>query len=347
MYSGKNSSIIRKLQTIVALGAEVMVVSADITNLEQMSAAIQKANHQFGQIHGVIHAAAVPGGGIIQLTTLEAVASALAPKVRGTRVLDVLFKDTQLDFFVLCSSLSSFAGAPGIVDYTAENAFLDAFAHYKTSQNSSFTISINWDRWNGLGMAVAVEARHKAITGEDLAAGMTVSEGIEAFRRIHSCATVPQVIVSTQNILTQFHSKNSVKSFKHELAQVTNYPKPQLGNAYVAPSSEIESTLAEIWQQILGVEPVGVRDNFFELGGDSLFAAQLVSRLCKTFEIELPYKSLFSAPTVAELAEVMLQKLAEQTDQEALAQALAEIEQLSEDEAQEILTSQAVGGLNE
>ena len=288
---------------------------------------------------------------MIQLTTLEAAASALAPKVRGTRVLDVLFKDTQLDFFVFCSSLSSFAGAPGIVDYTAENAFLDAFAHYRTSQNSSFTISINWDRWKGLGMAVAVEARHQTITGKELVAGMTVSEGIEAFRRIHSCATVPQVIVSTQNVLTQFHSKNSVESFKHELAQVNlskpTYPKPQLGNAYVAPSSEIESTLADIWQQILGVEPVGVRDNFFELGGDSLFAAQLVSRLSKTFEIELPYQSLFSAPTVAELAEVMIQKLAEQTDQEALAQALAEIEQLSEDEAQEILTSQAVGGLNE
>ncbi|MBR8835866.1 MAG: KR domain-containing protein [Stigonema ocellatum SAG 48.90 = DSM 106950] len=345
------SSIIRKLQTIVALGAEVMVVSADITNLEQMSAAIQKANHQFGQIHGVIHAAAVPGGGMIQLTTLEAAASALAPKVRGTRVLDVLFKDTQLDFFVLCSSLSSFTGGPGIVDYTAENAFLDAFAHYRTSQNSSFTISINWDRWKGLGMAVAVEARHKAIIGEDLREGMTVSEGIEAFRRIHSCATVPQVIVSTQNVPTQFHSQDSVKSFKNQLALVNlskpTYPRPQLGNAYVAPSNEIESTLADIWQQILGVEPVGIDDNFFELGGDSLFAAQIVSRLCKTFEIELPYKSFLNAPTVAELAEVMIQKLTDQTDQEALAQALAEIEQLSEDEAQEILASQGIGGLNE
>ncbi len=341
------SSKIRKLQTIEALGAEVMVINADITNREQMSAAIQKANHQFGEIHGVIHAAAVPGGGMIQLTTQQAVASALAPKVKGTRVLDLLFKETKLDFFVQCSSLSSFTGGLGIVDYTAENAFLDAFAHYRTSQNSSFTISINWDRWKGLGMAVAVEARHKAMTGEEIVTGMTLAEAIEAFRRILYSSTVPQIIVSTQDFPSQIHRQHFVKSFNKELASKPTHPRPRLRNAYVAPSNEIERTLADVWQQILGIELVGIHDNFFELGGDSLFAAQLVSRLCKTFEIELPYNNFFIAPTVAELAEVIIQKLTEQTDCEALAQALAEIEQLSEDEAQEILASQAVGGFNE
>ncbi|MDF5721978.1 MAG: beta-ketoacyl synthase N-terminal-like domain-containing protein [Rhizonema sp. PD37] len=341
------SSKIRKLQTIEALGAQIMVINADITNSEQMSAAIQKANHQFGEIHGVIHAAAVPGGGMIQLTTQQAVACGLAPKVKGTRVLDLLFKETKLDFFVLCSSLSSFTGGLGIIDYTAENAFLDAFAYYRTAQNDSFTVSINWDRWKGLGMAVAVEARHKAMTGEDIVAGMTLAEGIEAFRRILYSSTVPQVIVSTQDFPSQIHRKDNVKSFKNELASKPTHPRPRLRNVYVAPSNEIESTLADIWQQILGIELVGIYDNFFELGGDSLFAAQLVSRLCKTFEIELPYKNFFSGPTVAELALVIIQKLAEQTDREALAQALAEIEQLSEDEAQEILASQAIGGSNE
>ncbi len=323
------SSIIQKLQTIEALSAQVMVINADITNLEQMSAAIQKANHQFGEIHGVIHAAAVPGGGMIQRTTQAAIASAIAPKVKGTRVLDLLFRDTKLDFFILCSSLSSFTGGLGIVDYTAENAFVDAFAHYRTSQNSSSTISINWDRWKGLGMAVAVEARHQVITGEELVAGMTVSEGVEAFRRILSSSTVPQVIVSTQDF--PVHPKDSVKSLKQDLTQVSlskpTYRRPQVGNTYTAPTNEIEITLVDIWQQILGVEPIGIHDNFFELGGDSLFAAQLVSRLCKTFEIELSYKNFFDASTVAELAKVMIQKLTEQTDHQALAQALAEIEQ--------------------
>jgi len=336
---------IQKLQDIEVLGAEVMVVSADVANFGEMSDAIARANDRFGQIHGVIHAAAVPEGGMIQLKMLEAAAKTLAPKVRGTRVLDVLFKDTQLDFFVLCSSLNSFLGTRGRVDYCAANAFLDTFAHYSNSQNGTFTRSINWDRWKNLGMAVTAEARHREITGEELTAGITSEEGIEAFRRILCSSTVPQVAISTRNIQNLLiGSKNSIKSWEEELAQLSqsrpSHPRPNLGNAYVAPSNEIEQTLADIWQQLLGLEQVGIHDNFFELGGDSLFATQLVSQLSKTFQIELSYKSFFNEPTVAGLAEVIIKKIVEQTEQDELAQALANIEQLSEDEVHTVLLSQ-------
>ncbi|WP_442939926.1 KR domain-containing protein [Nostoc sp.] len=337
------SSKIRKLQTMEALGAEVMVVSADVTNLEQMSAVLKKSKQQFSQINGVIHAAAVSGGGMIQLKAKEAAVSTLAPKVRGIRVLEALFKDDDLDFFVLCSSLSSFLGTSGMVDYTAENAFIDAFAHYNTFKHGTFIRSINWDRWNSVGMAVAVEARHKEITGEELTAGMTCFEAIEAFRRILCNSTVPQVIVSTQDFPTLMKPKESTKSLAEELTQLTRsqptHPRPKLGNAYVAPRNEVERTIADIWQQLLSIEKVGIYDNFFELGGDSLFATQLIARLCQYFQIELSYKGFFNGSTIAALSEVIVEKLAKQTDQEELAKALADIEQLSEKEVQAILTS--------
>ena len=338
------SSKIRKLQSLEALGSEVMTISADVADSEQMSVAIAKVNQRFGQINGVIHAAAVSGGGMIQLRTKEDAANALEPKVRGTRVLETLFKEIKLDFFVLCSSLSSFVGASGMVDYTAENAFLDSFAHYSAFKHDTFIKSINWDRWNSLGMAVPVEARHQEITGEELTGGMTHEQGIEAFRRILYSSTVPQVIVSTQDFSSLIKPKKSTQSLEEKLAQLSQskptHPRPHLANAYVAPGNELERSLADIWQQLLGIEQVGIHDNFFELGGDSLFATQLVSQLCKTFQIELSYKGFFNEPTVAELAEVIVQKLAEQTDFEDLARALADIEQLSEDEAQTILVSQ-------
>ncbi|MEH2296107.1 SDR family oxidoreductase [Nostoc sp.] len=340
------SQKIQKLQAMKALGAEVMVASADVTNLEQMSAVLQKANQRFGEIHGVIHAAAVYGGGMMQLTTKETVANALAPKVQGTRVLETLFNENSLDFFVLCSSLSSFIGTSGMADYTAANAFLDSFADYSASKYGTwkFIKSINWDRWNSVGMAAAVEARHQEITGEKLAAGMADFEGIEAFKRILGSSTVSQVIVSTQDFPSLIKPKESPKSLEEKLAQLSQskptHPRPILGNAYIAPSNEIERTLADVWQQLLGIDQVGIYDNFFELGGDSLFATQLVSELCKTFQIELSYKGFFNGPTIAELAEVIVQKLAEQTNLEELAQALADIEKLSEDEVQAIFASQ-------
>ncbi|MEH2228581.1 MAG: SDR family oxidoreductase [Nostoc sp.] len=340
------SQKIQKLQAIKALGAEVMVASADVTNLDQMLAVFNKSNQQFGEIHGVIHAAAVYGGGMMQLTTKETVANALAPKVQGTRVLETLFQDSKLDFFVLCSSLSSFIGTSGMADYTAANAFLDSFANYSTSKYGiwKFIKSINWDRWNSVGMAAAVEARHQEITGEKLTAGMASFEGIEAFKRILSSSTVSQVIVSTQDFPSLIKSKESPKTLEEKLAQLSQskptHPRPILGNAYIAPVNEIERTLAEVWQKLLGIQKVGIHDNFFELGGDSLFATQLISELCKVFQIELSYKGFFNGPTIGELSEVIVQKLAEQTNLEELAQALADIEQLSQDEVQSLIASQ-------
>ncbi|OKH53429.1 non-ribosomal peptide synthetase [Calothrix sp. HK-06] len=73
---------------------------------------------------------------------------------------------------------------------------------------------------------------------------------------------------------------------------------------YVAPQTDVEQVLVEIWANILtiGKQPIGVHDNFFELGGHSLLATQLTSRIRDIFHIDLPLRSLFEAPTIASLA---------------------------------------------
>lgn len=145
---------IRKLKALENLGAEVFATSADVTDERQVQEVISRTHKRFGEVHGVIHAAGVAGGGVIQLKTPEVAADVLAPKVKGTQVLANALKDMPLDFFVLCSSLISISGGFGRVDYCAANAFLDAFAQYNTSKHGTFTVSINWDTWQGVGMAV-------------------------------------------------------------------------------------------------------------------------------------------------------------------------------------------------
>jgi acyl carrier protein len=99
---------------------------------------------------------------------------------------------------------------------------------------------------------------------------------------------------------------------------------------YVAPRTETEKVLSEMWTEVLGLETVGVNENFFELGGHSLIAMQFMSRLRDTFQLELPLRLLFESSTIAELAVVIEDLL------------LHEIEALPEEEAQQLL-----GGLGE
>jgi len=77
----------------------------------------------------------------------------------------------------------------------------------------------------------------------------------------------------------------------------------QLQKQYVEPRTETEQILAGIWAEVLDLERVGVKDNFFELGGHSLLATQLVSRLCRKFNIELPLKAIFEQGTVEKIAQ--------------------------------------------
>ncbi|MCP4659918.1 MAG: amino acid adenylation domain-containing protein [bacterium] len=91
--------------------------------------------------------------------------------------------------------------------------------------------------------------------------------------------------------------------------------RPELGRELIPPRTPLEEALAEIFIGIIGIERVGVVDNFFELGGDSLLATQAVSRIRDTFEIELPLRTFFESPTIAELALAIEHKLVDLVEQ--------------------------------
>jgi len=169
-HNDRVSSRIRKIRELEALGAEVLLLTADVTDQQQMSAAVGQVRNHFGVIDGVIHAAGVAGGGMIQLKTREMADKVILPKLLGTLVLDDLLKNEPLDFFVLCSSLFSVVGGVGQVDYCAANSFFDAFAQSRQQSNSTTRyLSINWDAWQEIGMAVdAVEKTKAGALGSSL-----------------------------------------------------------------------------------------------------------------------------------------------------------------------------------
>src|SRR5262249_39839330 len=142
---------IRAVRTLEQLGAEVLVLSADVADVAQMERVVDRARGRFGELHGVIHAAGVAGGGIIQLKEHGVAARVLAPKVRGTLVLAHVLGKTRVDFCVLCSSLASIYGGFGQVDYCGANAFLDAFPCSRTPEAWQRVLTVNWDTWREVG----------------------------------------------------------------------------------------------------------------------------------------------------------------------------------------------------
>lgn len=88
-------------------------------------------------------------------------------------------------------------------------------------------------------------------------------------------------------------------------------PAPDYSHAdlesFVAPRTPLEEAIAVSWSQLLGVERVSIHDNFFDLGGHSLLAMQIISRLRSTVHVEIPLRSFFEAPTIAQLAETVAQ----------------------------------------
>ncbi|MET0400342.1 MAG: SDR family NAD(P)-dependent oxidoreductase [Longimicrobiaceae bacterium] len=155
---------IRSLRALEALGAEVMVGNADVADEMAMAAVVDAARARFGEIAGVVHAAGVPSGGMIQMKAPRQVADVLAAKVGGTRVLERLFAGRPLDFMLLCSSRTAVMGRFGQVDYTAANAFLDAFARWHRNSTGTYTVSVNWGGWEEVGMAAEFRG---AVAGGD------------------------------------------------------------------------------------------------------------------------------------------------------------------------------------
>jgi acyl carrier protein len=262
---------------------------------------LDQARSRFGDIHGVIHGAGTIAGESffgVDLTKPSGCELHFKPKVRGLLVLDRLFAGTPLDFVLLVSSLSSILAGIGFVAYAAANASLDAFAAARVGRDNRAWFSVNWDNWNFDELPDGTQAAGAAMRPE---------EGVETFRRILAPGSPRCVAVSTTNLQARI---DQWINFKVTDAASTNataelHERPELATEHVAPRNDAEQMIANIWQELLGIQHIGVHDNFFELGGQSLLATQIVARVRTAFKGELPLRKFFESPTVAALAEAV------------------------------------------
>jgi amino acid adenylation domain-containing protein len=335
---------IQRLLDLEALGAEVLYLPVDVADRAALADAFAEVRRRFGALHGVVHAAGVAGGGLLQRRTDAESERVLAARVHGAlHLLDLLAELPEpADFLVLTSSLGAQFGEPGQADLCAAGAFFDALAAARSPAGRArrpgpFVLAIDWDTWREVGMAAdlgGLPEELRRAREQALATGIAPAEGGELFLRLIERSELPQVVVSTKDLgAVEAHLAALARGGGAEAR--AGHARPELRGAYVAPRDAGEEAVAAIWQGLLGIERVGVHDNFFDLGGHSLLATQVTARVRETLKVDVPLEALFEAPTVAGLAAraASLAAAAAHVADDGLEALLAEIEGLSADEA--------------
>ena len=102
--------------------------------------------------------------------------------------------------------------------------------------------------------------------------------------------------------------------------------RPELEEIYIAPQTEVEQTIATVWQEVLKLNKVGIHDNFFDLGGHSLLLIQIHNKFQELFKKEIPIADIFRYPTIKALAGHLTQ---EENDRVSIPQTSDSIEKLA------------------
>ncbi|MCZ6623342.1 MAG: non-ribosomal peptide synthetase [Deltaproteobacteria bacterium] len=189
-----------------------------------------------------------------------------------------------------------------------------------------------------------VVAQEAEVTGKPLVAYIVTNRkpapSIGEIRRFLSGKLPDYMIPSAFVMLDELPLLPNGKVDRKALPDPGN-SRPGLDTPFVAARTPVEGELAKIWAEVFSLDKVGIHDNFFDLGGHSLRATQVISRIINTFRVELPIKSLFESPTVADMAMIIIQNETKKIGQKDLARMLNELEALSDEEAQRLLADES------
>lgn len=310
------SQILDNISDAEGRGCKVEILIVDITDAAALSESLHEMRTKFGPLRGAVHAAGVIGDGFLFTKSMEDFDRVLAPKVEGLRNLVACSENGELDFLVSFSSMTALIGGPGQSDYTAANAFLDAFTLQlrKSGLNAK---SINWPGWREIGMAHEAGLADRASFFDSL----STSSGVAAFNEI-SIRDVTGVVPGKLNAEVMAHVGMDFFPFGYSESLARGINRAGAGREVMAGSaavpqvieqisltgkplsefSEIEKVVTYTYAVVLGLEEINIFDSFTSMGGNSLAATELMRGLNSSFGDVLNISDMFSYGTPDEMA---------------------------------------------
>jgi acyl carrier protein len=289
-----------------------VVVRADVAIEDDLRAAVEYCEREFGALHGIFHAAGLAGARAVRLlsqTDSTFVAEQFRAKVTGSTVLRRVLAGRPLDFCLLMSSTAAVFGGPGLAAYAAANNHLDAIADQAMGESGTRWLSVNWDRWGYPGgsdgeFTVPPEEALSAleqILGSGLRGRVLVCAGSPAARwekwRMDGTTSASSRESRETRETGESHRMRDPHEIRDNRDDRETRPAPARGS--------LEEVVTQVWQRVLGVERVGLDDNFFDLGGDSLIGLRLVGDLERRLGTPIPVLRLFEGPTVRALCRLL------------------------------------------
>ena len=308
---------LRDVGELEAAGAEVLLLTADVGNPDQLRAALRACREHFGGLHGIVHSAGLPAGGMAQRRTVAEANKVLAPKVLAMGPFAELVGPQtpaaeRPEVLVLYSSAVTEFGGVGEGDYCAANSVLNSYGSALAAvAPSTRVLTVAWGPWQhddwqdeGLKAADALAAQVREYRQEY---GITDEGGCELLDRLLA-AGPGCVLVLRQPIEVARRGWSEAIDIDALIGAASaappgqRFPRPHLRTEYVAPRNDREERIAETWGGFLGIDRVGIHDPFFDIGGNSLVGIAMVHAIEKELGIPIAPAVLFEHPTVAAFA---------------------------------------------
>jgi len=358
---------------ITETGTKVTVRRLDIADEIALEDLFDEIIKNGPPLKGVFHLAGVAGGEAIRNITREGLETVLRGKVDGAWTLHVLTRELDLDYFVLFSSFVSVLEVPAHGAYMAANAFLDGLVQLRRSEGLP-GLSINWGPWEGTGMA-AQEVDWITLIAQQGMAAISVDGGLSLLTQC--LRDHPENIAVMPVNLPAWHASHPVLSADGFVdpvllsATLSHEPAPQelpeINFLSLLQSSDdpdtqhtmVSDTLIEALTRILNI-PAGRVDRdraFKEIGLDSLMAVELANQLSYQYNIRVPATKIWYYPTISKLTDFLFEKLIalspslhqqnteqvtahqpETTDKTSLESLIDELENMSPEEANKLLS---------
>src|SRR5215211_3925952 len=183
-----------------------------------------------------------------------------------------------------------------LCDWSSDVCSSDLVRHL-AGETPTRWLAASWDTW-----ACTLKRIEGGIGAAMVAHSMSTEEGLDALDRMLANPQ-PSLVVAAGGLDDRLPRAATMADPVPGSGE--RFPRPELPQPYSAPLTGTERSLAGLWSDVLGIEPVGTRDNFFDLGGNSLVALQMLALVKKRFGIAIPTVTLFEAPTVHTLAKIL------------------------------------------